>query len=129
MSVFSLLYFYQCPFILKFLFNAVYLQPDKLCQLCSFHQGYVLQVCKMNKTGFRKKIFFKCHCTHNIWMFLARDQTHTSKVTQAAAVGFLTHCATAGTPEMYFFNRLCIIILWHIRTLYNKKYCCTLFCW
>ena len=28
----------------------------------------------------------------------AGDQTHTSLVTQAIAVGFLTHCATAGTP-------------------------------
>ena len=27
-----------------------------------------------------------------------QDQTFTSTVTQAAAVGFLNHCATVGTP-------------------------------
>ena len=36
----------------------------------------------------------------------ARDQTHGSVVTQAAAVGFLTHCATAGTPNMFTFKRI-----------------------
>lgn len=34
----------------------------------------------------------------------ARDQTHNSVATQATAVGFLTHWATAGTPsEIYYF--------------------------
>ena len=31
-------------------------------------------------------------------LHLARNQTHSSTVTQAAAVGFLIHCTTAGTP-------------------------------
>ena len=34
----------------------------------------------------------------------ARDWTHASSVTQAAAVGFLTHHATAGTPGWLFLN-------------------------
>ena len=35
----------------------------------------------------------------------ARDQTHTSTVNTTTAVRFLTHCATAGTPEyMTFLN-------------------------
>ena len=39
----------------------------------------------------------------------AREQTHASENTQAAAVGFLTHCTTVGTPKVisnitfYFF--------------------------
>ena len=33
----------------------------------------------------------------------ARDQMHTSAATQAAAVGFLTQCTTAGTPSVHFF--------------------------
>ena len=31
----------------------------------------------------------------------ARDQTHISAVTQATAVGFLTHCTMVGTPSVY----------------------------
>ena len=36
----------------------------------------------------------------------ARDQTHTSAVTQAAAVGSLTHCAIAGTPLLCYLEQL-----------------------
>ena len=36
----------------------------------------------------------------------ARDQTHTSAVTQAATVGSLTHCAIAGTPPLCYLEQL-----------------------
>ena len=36
----------------------------------------------------------------------ARDLTLASTVTQATAAGFLTHCATAGTLTVAFFNML-----------------------
>ena len=69
-------------------------------------------------------------CTHCIWKFLGQglnpshswaavaipdpfnplhqtgDWTHTSAATRAAAVGFQTHCTTAGTPECRSF-RMC----------------------
>jgi len=32
----------------------------------------------------------------------ARDQTHTSAATRAAAVRFITHCAASGTPDSHF---------------------------
>ena len=42
--------------------------------------------------------------TGNSWSFnplhRAGDQTYTSTVTQAAAVGFLSHCAMAGIPGL-----------------------------
>ena len=34
----------------------------------------------------------------------AKDWTHTSTVIQAAAGGFLTHCATVGAPNNTIFN-------------------------
>ena len=34
----------------------------------------------------------------------ARDQTHASAVTPAAAVGFLTHCTTVGTLTKYYLE-------------------------
>ena len=33
----------------------------------------------------------------------AGNQIHTSAATGATAVGFLMHCATAGTPGIFFF--------------------------
>ena len=41
-------------------------------------------------------------------MCWARDWTHTSASTWAAAVGFLTHCATGGTPT------LCLLVLMYV---------------
>ena len=34
----------------------------------------------------------------------ASERTLTSAVIQIAAVGFLTHCTTAGTPRSYFVS-------------------------
>ena len=34
----------------------------------------------------------------------ARDQTHTSSVTRVTAVGFLTYCGTAGTPQILLYT-------------------------
>ena len=34
----------------------------------------------------------------------AGDGAHASAATQATAVGFLTHCATAGTPITVYFS-------------------------
>ena len=36
----------------------------------------------------------------------ARDQTCASIVTQASAVGFLTHCTTVGTPKVGLILRM-----------------------
>ena len=42
---------------------------------------------------------------------LGWDQTQASRVTQAAAVRFITHCAMAGTPVLlYFKNKLTFIL-------------------
>ena len=54
----------------------------------------------------------------------ARDQTHVSEATQAAAVSFLTHRATVGTPWIVFFN---IGISQISHKLYLKTY--LLFIW
>ena len=45
---------------------------------------------------------WQCHILFNPLRW-AKDQTHTSAATQAPAVGFLAHCATAGTPKISTF--------------------------
>ena len=64
-------------------------------------------------------LFFMCvfvfyGCIPSIWKFVCRGlnlnsicRTHASAVTQASAVGFLTHCATVGTPHSCFFFKQC----------------------
>ena len=44
------------------------------------------------------------------------DQTHTSSVAQAAAVRFLTHCTTAGTPQWKYIH-----IILTLNFTYNKE--------
>ena len=80
---------------------------------------------KLDKTYFILFFFFLNGHTHGTWKFLGQelnlnqscdlrhscgnaksfnslhqtgDQTPTSTATRATAVGFLTHCATSGTP-------------------------------
>ena len=89
--------------------------------------------------------FFLNVCTHSIWKFLGhglnpsnswdlccscsnirsfnplhqgRDWTHAPAVTEAAAVWFLTHCTTAGTPkpsELLFIHFLILLLsCWNV---------------
>ena len=51
-----------------------------------------------------------CHSCGNIGSFqplhLAGDGTCTSAMTQAVALGFLTHCTTVGTPILDVFAKV-----------------------
>ena len=50
-------------------------------------------------------------------LYQARDKTCTSTATQATAVGFLTHCTTAGTPKytsettLYHLHLQCALVI------------------
>ena len=54
-----------------------------------------------------------CHSCDNTGSFnplcWAGDQTRTSAANWAAAVRFLTHCAMAGTPVIFFGSQNCLI--------------------
>ena len=93
--------------------------------------------------------FFNGH-THVIWKFLGQnlshsldlccsrgnsrsfnplrqggDQIHASTVTGAAAVGFLTHCTTAGTPHSQCFYYL--HIHWYLQGWFSFRVGCSCF--
>ena len=106
-----------------YLFLAFILRYSLICPVIFYFKGF----------DFTYVVSFFLSHTHSIWKFLsqgltpshsydlshssgntesfnplcwAKDRTHTSVATQAAAVGFLTHCASAGTPHMLYYLML-----------------------
>ena len=74
--------------------------------LKKFH-GHTCGKCKFSGQGLNVKHSWNLCCSgSNTRSFnplhWAKDWTHTSAATQATAVGFLTHCAMAGTPELSY---------------------------
>ena len=54
----------------------------------------------------------------------ARDRNHTSAVTRAAVVGFLTHCAMVGTPHTYILTRISVRYSQHQTDPHQKSLTC-----
>ena len=70
------------------------------------------------------------HLCHNVSnarsfnpLYQAGDQTTASIATTAAAVRFLTHCATAGTPTIYSFKKhiYTYIHLWDRKRFFEQQ--------
>ena len=71
--------------------------------LSVFFHGCILDMWKFLGSGLNTS----CSCGNTgsfKSLHWAGNRTHTSAATRAAAVGSLTHCATAGTPISQYFN-------------------------
>ena len=105
----------MCLYICIWAHIYTYIKPAQWLAL------YILLVClfclwphsqKFLSQGLNLSWSCKLHCSWGncgsfYLMHWARDQTHASTATQAAAVRFLTHCATAGALRyMCFYHNL-----------------------
>ena len=90
----------------------------------------VAKVCEDTKKSLNCTLyFFYAHSCGNARSFnplcWAREWTHTSTVTQTAAVRFLIHCTTVGTPIVHFKWEGCL----ECELYLNKVVTVIFYCW
>ena len=102
-----------------YIFKFVFLVTNAILYLfiCFFlfFYGHTCGTCKFQELNPSRSCHLHCSCG-NAWSFnplcWAEDGARTSVATQAAAVRFSSHCATAGTPEHTAFFFFFFFFLW-----------------
>ena len=106
LNFFFILYGFLCSNFLLTHVSMVYL--FLFIPYCFFLNGQTHGVWKLPCQGLN--LNFSCNCCSWINpgsfnpLHQAKDWTHASAANWASAVGFLTHCTTAGTPPFLIFN-------------------------
>ena len=90
-------------------------QGSNLCQNCDLShnndttRSLTHYITTENSYSF---FFFLNGHTHSTWKCPGQglNVSHTFTVTRATTIRFLTHCATAGTPVLFFFFLMCAVV-------------------
>ena len=93
------------------MFVSFIFSPSPMALLCRQRSMIFCKMFQANQQTYPTFFFFFNGCTHGIWKFpgqglnLSCIWNYLISLSRAAAGGFLTYCATVGTPILFNFDK------------------------